>query len=184
AFPGVQALSNVDFELRAGEVHALLGENGAGKSTLIKVLTGVYAKDGGTLTLDGAPCSFSGSAEARRAGISAVYQEVNLVPNLSVAHNLFLGNEPKRFGCIRHAEMRRRARTLLKPFNLEIDVSRPLGSYSVAVQQLVAIARGVNDSAKVLVLDEPTASLDSPEGAAPFAFLYPQTYVCRSLISV
>src|SRR5690606_4541326 len=103
--------------------------------------------------------------------ISAVYQEVNLVPNLSVAHNLFLGNEPKRFGCIRHAEMRRRARTLLKPFNLEIDVSRPLGSFSVAVQQLVAIARGVNDSAKVLVLDEPTASLDSQEVDTLFGIL-------------
>src|SRR5690606_32438775 len=103
--------------------------------------------------------------------ISAVYQEVNLVPNLSVAHNLFLGNEPKRFGCIRHAEMRRRARALLTPFNLDIDVSRPLGSFSVAVQQLVAIARGVNDSAKVLVLDEPTASLDSQEVDALFAIL-------------
>ena len=171
AFPGVQALADVDFELRAGEIHALLGENGAGKSTLVKVLTGVYAKDGGTLTLDGVPRSFAGSAEARRAGISAVYQEVNLVPNLSVAHNLFLGNEPRRFGCIRRGEMRRKARALLAPFHLDIDVSQPLGSYSVAVQQLVAIARGVNDSAKVLVLDEPTASLDSQEVDTLFGIL-------------
>jgi simple sugar transport system ATP-binding protein len=171
AFLGVQALSDVDFDLQAGEIHALLGENGAGKSTLVKVLTGVYAKDGGTLTLDGVPRIFTGSADARRAGVSAVYQEVNLVPNLSVAHNLFLGREPRRFGCVRHGEMRRQARAVLEPFDLGIDVSQPLGRFSLAVQQLVAIARGVSESATVLVLDEPTASLDNHEVDTLFGIL-------------
>lgn len=162
-FPGVTALDNVDFELEAGEVHALLGENGAGKSTLIKVLTGAYRGDGGDMVFDGRSIAARTPGEAQRLGISTVYQEVNLLPNLSVAQNIFLGREPKRLGLIRWREANRLSVELLKRFNLDIDVTRPLGAYSIAIQQLIAIARAVDTSAKVLILDEPTASLDSHE---------------------
>lgn len=162
-FSGVQALKEVDFELQAGEIHAILGENGAGKSTLIKVITGAQHFDSGSIVLNGQTISPSSPAQAQALGISAVYQEVNLLPNLSVAHNLFLGREPRRFGCIQWREIHRNAKTVLKRFKLDLDVSQNLSSYSVAVQQLIAIARGIDGSAKVLILDEPTASLDSSE---------------------
>jgi ABC-type branched-subunit amino acid transport system ATPase component len=170
-FPGVIALDNVDFELEAGEVHALLGENGAGKSTLIKVLTGAYRSDGGAMVFDGRPIAPRTPGEAQRLGISTVYQEVNLLPNLSVAQNIFLGREPKRLGLIRWREANRLSVELLKRFNLDIDVTRPLGAYSIAIQQLIAIARAVDTSAKVLILDEPTASLDSHEVEQLFAVM-------------
>lgn len=149
--------------MRRGEVHALMGENGAGKSTLIKVLTGVYPRDAGHVTLNGVPLNVSAPIEAQHAGISTVYQEVNLVPYLSVAENIFLGRQPKRLGFIRWNELRARARAALKPLDLELDVSRPLASYSIAVQQMVAIARALEMQAKVLILDEPTSSLDAAE---------------------
>ncbi|GGL14081.1 sugar ABC transporter ATP-binding protein [Planomonospora parontospora] len=162
-FPGVKALSGVDFRLLPGEVHALMGENGAGKSTLIKVLTGVYDIDGGRITLDGEDVAFTGPLQAQQAGISTVYQEVNLCANLSVAENIFIGREPRRLGRIQWKRMRRRAAELLAGLDLDIDVSAPLSSYSLAVQQMVAIARAVDISARVLILDEPTSSLDSGE---------------------
>lgn len=162
-FPGVQALADVDFEVAAGEVHALLGENGAGKSTLVKIITGAHAPDSGRIMLDGAPIAPASTADARRLGISAVYQEVNLLPNLSVAHNLFLGREPRRFGCIRWSLIHADARRQLARLGLDIDVTRSLASCPLAVQQLVAIARGILCSARVLVLDEPTTSLDATE---------------------
>ncbi|MCI4065550.1 sugar ABC transporter ATP-binding protein [Micromonospora sp. R77] len=168
SFPGVRALDNVDFRLFAGEVHALMGENGAGKSTLIKVLTGVYGIDSGTVTLDGAPVSFTGPMQAAAAGVSTVYQEVNLCTNLSVAENIFIGREPRRLGAVRWGEMRRRARALLARLDLDIDVNAQLGSYSLAVQQMVAIARAIDVEARVLVLDEPTSSLDAGEVAQLF----------------
>jgi monosaccharide-transporting ATPase len=167
-FPGVMALQDVDFRLLPGEVHALMGENGAGKSTLIKVLTGVYSNDAGEIVLDGTPVRFSGPLQATQAGISTVYQEVNLCPNLSVAENVFIGREPRTFGHIRWREMRRRAAELLHRLELDIDVSAPLSEYSIAVQQLVAIARAIDVEAKVLVLDEPTSSLDAGEVAQLF----------------
>lgn len=162
-FPGVKALHNVDLRLFAGEVHALLGENGAGKSTLVKVMTGALAKSSGDIYFNSQRSNFASPAAAQQAGISTVYQEVNLLPNLSVAQNLFLGHEPRRFGLIQHKKMQQQAQQLLLRFKLNIDVTAPLAQYSVAVQQLIAIARGVAMSAKVLVLDEPTASLDSGE---------------------
>lgn len=170
-FPGVIALDDVDFDVAAGEVHALLGENGAGKSTLIKVLTGVYPRDGGEMSLAGTPLSPQSVGEAQAAGISTVYQEVNLLANLSVAQNLLLGREPRRFGLINRPAMNARAREILERFRLNIDVTRPLGDFSVAVQQLVAIARGVDQQAKALVLDEPTASLDANEVELLFEIL-------------
>ncbi|AZL58534.1 sugar ABC transporter ATP-binding protein [Tabrizicola piscis] len=158
-----RALDAVDFAVHAGEVHALLGENGAGKSTLIKILTGAYQPDGGEILLDGQPLRFNDPLHAQGHGIGTVYQEVNLLPNRSVAENLFLGHQPTRFGIVQRKLIDRRARELLATYGLEIDVRAELGSYSVAVQQIVAIARAVELSGKVLVLDEPTASLDANE---------------------
>ncbi|MEU9076357.1 sugar ABC transporter ATP-binding protein [Kitasatospora sp. NPDC048538] len=170
-FPGVVALDGVDFRLFPGEVHALMGENGAGKSTLIKVLTGVHPADGGEVVLAGERVRIAGPLQAQEAGISTVYQEVNLCPNLSVAENIFIGREPRRLGLIDWAEMRRRAAELVRTMELDVDVSAPLDSYSIAVQQLVAIVRAVGVSAKVLILDEPTSSLDREEVSQLFTVM-------------
>ncbi|MET3984716.1 sugar ABC transporter ATP-binding protein [Streptomyces sp. PvR034] len=170
-FPGVVALDGVDFRLFPGEVHALMGENGAGKSTLIKVLTGVYASDGGEVVLGGRPVRIAGPLQAQQSGISTVYQEVNLCLNLSVAENIFIGREPRRFGLVHWSALRRRAAELVADLDLDIDVTAPLGSYSIAVQQLVAIVRAVDVSAKVLILDEPTSSLDRDEVRQLFAVM-------------
>ncbi|RKE23389.1 sugar ABC transporter ATP-binding protein [Streptomyces sp. TLI_171] len=170
-FPGVLALDGVDFRLFPGEVHALMGENGAGKSTLIKVLTGVYRADGGRVSLAGRPLRIAGPLQAQQAGISTVYQEVNLCPNLSVAENLFIGREPRRRGLIHWSELRRRAAASVAALDLDIDVTAPLNSFSIAVQQLVAIARAVDIDAKVLILDEPTSSLDRDEVDRLFAVM-------------
>jgi galactofuranose transport system ATP-binding protein len=158
-----RVLDQVDLTLHSGEIHALLGENGAGKSTLIKAVTGVVQRDAGTVMLDGVQIAPRDAEEAVKLGIATVYQEVNLLPNLTVAENLFLGRQPTRFGLVRDREMRRNAAILLRGFGLAIDVGAPLGDYSVAVQHLVAIARAVDMSARVLILDEPTASLDAHE---------------------
>ncbi|MDT0530518.1 sugar ABC transporter ATP-binding protein [Micromonospora sp. DSM 115977] len=170
-FPGVRALHDVDFRLFPGEVHALMGENGAGKSTLIKVLTGVHALDEGTVVLDGEQVAFTGPMQASASGVSTVYQEVNLCTNLSVAENIFIGREPRRLGAIRWGEMRRRARALLARLDLDIDVTAQLGTYSLAVQQMVAIARAIDVRARVLILDEPTSSLDAGEVAQLFRIM-------------
>lgn len=162
-FPGVKALDGVSLRLLPGEVHALMGENGAGKSTLIKALTGVYAIDAGSLKVDGQEHRFSGPAESQAAGISTVYQEVNLCTNLTVAENMLLGREPRRLGRIHTRAMNRRAAEVLARLGLDVDPTSTLGSHPIAVQQLVAIARAVDVDAKVLVLDEPTSSLDADE---------------------
>ena len=170
-FPGVTALREVDFRLFPGEVHALLGENGAGKSTLVKALTGVHTPDAGEIRLAGAPVSFASPALAQDAGISTVYQEVNLCTNLSVAENILLGREPRRFGSINGRAMRARAAELLSRIGLHIDPGSALGSHPIAVQQLVAIARAVAVDARVLILDEPTSSLDAGEVAELFRIM-------------
>ncbi|PZD94014.1 sugar ABC transporter ATP-binding protein [Paenibacillus sambharensis] len=172
SFPGVKALTDVRFRLFPGEVHALMGENGAGKSTLIKVLTGVYSIDSGTISLDGREVAISGPLEAQKAGISTVYQEVNLCPNLTVAENIYIGREPRRLGRIIWKQMNKDAEALLKErLNLQIDVTLPLSHYPVAIQQLVAIARALSISAKVLILDEPTSSLDRNEVQQLFSIM-------------
>jgi monosaccharide-transporting ATPase len=168
-FPGVTALDGVDFTLQRGQVHALLGENGAGKSTLIKVLTGVERPTAGTFALDGVPISPASPRAALALGISTVYQEVNLLPALTVAENLYLGRQPGRWGLVNWRATRRAAAAALRRLNLDVDVDRPLGSLSIAVQQMVAIARAVDVRAKVLILDEPTSSLDRGEVAELFA---------------
>ncbi|MFL6127142.1 sugar ABC transporter ATP-binding protein [Actinophytocola sp.] len=162
-FPGVVALSEVDLTLHAGEVHALVGENGAGKSTLIKVLTGVYQPDDGTLRYRGEPAVFGSPMAAQQAGIATVYQEVNLVPLRSVASNLFLGREPKRFGMLDFRAMNAKARDLLASYGVDIDVTRPLRTLGMGVQQMVAVARAAATDARVLILDEPTSSLEPRE---------------------
>ena len=163
SFPGVKALSNVDLDLRRGEIHGLMGENGAGKSTLIKVLTGIYNKDAGVIFLDGKPFELSSPEDAPKFGLSTVYQEINLIPALSVAENIYIGREPMRLGCIDWRSITSRAKTAIKKLDLNIDVTLPVSSFSVAIQQLVAITRALDISAKVLILDEPTSSLDSAE---------------------
>lgn len=168
-FPGTKALDGVDFDLAAGEVHALLGENGAGKSTLIKCLTGAYERNEGLITLEGQTISPRSTSEAQALGIGTVYQEVNLLPNLTVAQNLTFGNEPRRFGMVDRRAQRRQAEEMLDGYRLDIDVSRDLSAYSVAIRQIIAIARAVALSGKVLILDEPTASLDAREVETLFA---------------
>jgi len=163
AFPGVVALDNVDFTLRAGEIHALMGENGAGKSTLIKVMTGVHSLDSGEIQLEGRSLTIRSPQDAVSQGISTVYQEVNLVPNLSVAENVCLGRESSGLAGIKWGAVRQRAEKALARLGLKIDVRRSLSSYSIAIQQMVAIARALDVDAKVLVLDEPTSSLDRDE---------------------
>jgi simple sugar transport system ATP-binding protein len=170
-FGATLALADVDFTLQAGDVHILVGENGAGKSTLIKLITGVHHKDAGSILLEGEPIEPRSPRHAQELGISTVYQEVNLVPTLSVAENIFLGRQPMRWGMIDMRATNRQARQLLQDFGLDIDVTNNLASYSVAIQQIVAIVRGVDLSAKVLILDEPTSSLDRQEVDRLFALI-------------
>jgi monosaccharide-transporting ATPase len=163
AFPGLKALNGVNLTLRAGEIHALMGENGAGKSTLIKTLTGVYAADSGDIELAGAHIHPRSTREAEAAGISAVFQEINLIPTLSIADNICLGRQPTRFGLLRKSAMIVRAENALARLGLKLDVRAPLNSLSIAQQQLVAIARALDIDARILILDEPTSSLDERE---------------------
>jgi monosaccharide-transporting ATPase len=163
-FTGVRALDGVDFTLGAGEAHALVGENGAGKSTLIKVLTGVYQPDAGELLLSGEPVRFARPLDAQQAGISTIYQEVNLVPLMSAAQNVFLGREPRnRLGLVDFGAMESEARELLSGYGIDVDVRRPLRSLGLGAQQMVALARAVSIDAKVVIMDEPTSSLEPRE---------------------
>ena len=162
-FPGVKALSDAQLTLREGEIHALMGENGAGKSTLIKVLTGVEEFETGEIIMDGKSIINTSPQEAGNNGISTVYQEVNLCPNLTVAENIFIGREPMKMGRIDWKTMNTQAQKILDNLELEIDATQELENYSVAIQQMVAIARAVDIQSKVLILDEPTSSLDEGE---------------------
>ena len=165
-FPGVKALDNVDFTLRAGEIHALMGENGAGKSTLIKCLTGINDFESGDIRMDGVNGSIKlhSTMEAQQIGISTVYQEVNLCPNLTVTENLFIGREPKtKLGFVDWKKMTLMADKLMKDLDIKVDVNKNLEEYSLAMQQMIAIARAVDMKSKVLILDEPTSSLDDNE---------------------
>lgn len=165
-FPGVKALDHVDFTLRKGEIHALMGENGAGKSTLIKCLTGINDFQAGEIHVDGVdgPVKNHSTMDAQRVGISTVYQEVNLCPNLSVAENLYIGREPTtKFGTVDRKAMVRKANQLVQELDIHVDVAQNLENYSVAIQQMIAIARAVDMDCKVLILDEPTSSLDDNE---------------------
>ena len=164
-FTGVRALSHVDFTLRKGEIHALMGENGAGKSTLIKVLTGVHEFESGSIHMEGSSGDVINHSpqEAQANGISTVYQEVNLCPNLTVAENLFIGREPRKLGMINWREMNARSAKLLESLDINVPPTQMLDECSVAIQQMIAIARAVDMKCRVLILDEPTSSLDDDE---------------------
>lgn len=171
-FPGVRALDGVDLTLHAGEVHALIGENGAGKSTLIKLLTGVHRPDTGDIVLQGRDVSFATPLEAQRAGISTIYQEVNLIPLLSVARNLFLGREPRnRLGLLDFTRMHREAGETLGAYGVRVDVRRPLRGLGVGAQQMVALARAVASEARIVIMDEPTSSLEPREVETLFSVI-------------
>jgi monosaccharide-transporting ATPase len=164
AFPGVQALDTVDFDLQAGEIHAIVGENGAGKSTLIKTITGVERPDAGSIYLAGSEIEVKSPQHAQELGISTVYQEIDLCENLTASENIMLGREPRKRGRIDWQEMHKQAEQALRHLNIDIDVKQELGDYSIAVQQMAAIARALNiSSARILILDEPTSSLDTQE---------------------
>lgn len=173
-FPGVKALDNVDFTLKKGEIRALMGENGAGKSTLIKCLTGVNKFEAGEIHVDGieGPIVNKDTMDAQKKGISTVYQEVNLCPNLSVAENLYIGREPlTKIGTVNRRKMNQMAAKLMKELDLEIEVTKNLEEYSLALQQMIAIARAVDMDSKVLILDEPTSSLDDNEVEKLFSMM-------------
>ena len=168
SFSGVAALTNAALEIEAGEVMALVGQNGAGKSTMIKILTGAYRRDSGAVTFDGAAIDFARPSAAQAAGISTIYQELNLIPHRSVAENIYLGVEQRRFGLLDWGRMNTEAAATLKRFNIDVDVRQPLSSFNTAVRQMVAIARAVTRRAKLVIMDEPTSSLDEPEVALLF----------------
>ncbi|MBE6957421.1 MAG: sugar ABC transporter ATP-binding protein [Ruminococcaceae bacterium] len=162
-FSGVHALKGVDFDLRAGEVHALMGENGAGKSTLIKVLCGIYKRDGGTVEYLGQPVEFNHIAESQNAGISVIHQELNMMNDLTVAQNIFIGRESMAGGLINDGEMEQRSQELFDHLGVKIDPGVKLSSLTVGKQQMVEIAKAISRDCKLLVLDEPTAALTQPE---------------------
>jgi simple sugar transport system ATP-binding protein len=171
SFPGVQALDNVDFTLRKGEIHALMGENGAGKSTLIKVLTGVYRKDEGSIYIEGSDkaAAIKSTQDAQNIGISTVYQEITLCPNLTVAENMFIGRGKYNF--VNWSDMEKKSKEILDSLGIPADPTRQLSTYSLAVQQMIAIARAVDMDCKALILDEPTSSLDDQEVAKLFTVM-------------
>ncbi len=163
AYPGVEALAGVDFDLRAGEVHVLLGENGAGKSTLMKILSGAERKDAGEIRIAGQRVEVEGPRHAQRLGVSTIYQELNLVPWLSVAENVFLGREPGRFGLVDRARQRQKTRDLLAALGLTLDPDRSVGTLGIAQRQMVEVAKALSVDARILIMDEPTSSLTEAE---------------------
>jgi len=167
-FGGTVALDDASLHVGTGEVHALVGQNGAGKSTLIKILTGYYRKDRGEVNFAGKPFEVASPRAAQDAAISTIYQEINLVPRQSVTENICLGRETRRFGLLDWRAMHDEARALLRRFNLNIDVRRPLGQFSTATQQMIAIARAIGFSARLVIMDEPTSSLDDRETGVLF----------------
>ena len=167
-FSGVPALADAALEIEAGEVMALIGQNGAGKSTMIKILTGAYRRDGGDVQFDGQAVDFATPAAAQAAGISTIYQEINLIPHRSVAENIVLGAEPRRFGLLDWRRINRDAVATLERFGIDVDVRQPLNAFNAATRQMVAVARAVIRKAKLVIMDEPTSSLDEREVALLF----------------
>jgi len=163
AFPGVVALDGASLRVKPGEVHAIIGQNGAGKSTFIKILNGAYRRDAGTIVLEGQPVDFHNPQEAQLAGVSTIYQEINLVPYRSAAENIFMGREPRRWGLLDRERMNRDATAVLDRLGVHIDVRRPLSTLNIALQQMVAIARAISTDARIVIMDEPTSSLDERE---------------------
>lgn len=170
-FPGVNALTDVDLEVRAGEIHAIVGENGAGKSTLMRILNGVYSPDAGTIEIEGRPVSISNQVEAKKLGIGMVYQELNLVPDLSVEENISLGRMPSRGSFVERGRVREIAEGSLKALNSTIDPRQVVGALTVSQQQIVEIAKITAAEPRIVVFDEPTSSLSEHEAAALFSII-------------
>lgn len=162
-FPGVKALNNVQFQLKPGEIHALMGENGAGKSTFIKVITGVHKAEEGEMYLDGKKVNFKGPKDAQNAGIAAIYQHVTSYPHLTVTENIFMGHEKKKKGIIQWKEMHEEANSYLRELNADFDATAEMGTLSVAQQQMVEIAKALSMKARIIIMDEPTAALTKRE---------------------
>ena len=171
-FGGVVALDNVSFDLQRGEIHSIVGENGAGKSTLIKILSGVHTQYEGEMHFHGSPVRFHSPADAKAKGIGTIYQELSIVPSLSVAENLFLGRQPvSKLGIVNWRQMYREAKTYLAELGVQLDVKRPMGSYALGEQQMVEVARVLFSGADVIILDEPTSALSPPEAERLFEFM-------------
>src|SRR5215217_3434428 len=163
-YPGARALTDANLEVRRGEVHVVVGENGAGKSTLMKILSGAVRADAGEIVLDGSRVEFDSPSKARRLGISTIYQELTLVPHLSVAENIFLGKTPTRWlGVVDRRRMREESRRILAALGVAIDCDRPVHGLRLAQQQMVEVARALSDRARILVMDEPTSALSERE---------------------
>ncbi len=171
AFPGVVALVDAHLSVNPGEVHALVGQNGAGKSTLIKILTGAHRRDSGTILFAGRAVDFQSPQQAQENGISTIYQEINLVPFRSVAENVFMAREPQRWGFIDWRKMHAETTRLLERLSVSIDVTQPLMNYNIAIQQMVAIARAISFESKLVVMDEPTSSLNEREVGTLFTII-------------
>ncbi|AIX51565.1 MULTISPECIES: sugar ABC transporter ATP-binding protein [Pantoea] len=170
-FPGVKALDNVSLRIRPGSVHALMGENGAGKSTLMKCLIGIYRPDKGTIRIKGEPVQFQDTMDALRSGISMIHQELNLVPHMTVAENIWLGREPMKFGFVDHALLNRQTQELLNKLNIRLKADRMVGELSIAAQQMVEIAKAVSWNSDVVIMDEPTSALTETEVAHLFTII-------------
>src|SRR5262249_7986415 len=163
SFPGVTALDDVDLEVQPGEVHVLLGENGAGKSTLMKILSGSLRRDGGRIEIDGVPVEIEGPRHAQQLGVRIIYQELNLVPPLSAAANIFLGREPGRWGLLDRRAAEREAARLLADLGVGVDVTRPVRELGIAHQQMVEVAKALSQEGRILIMDEPTSALTNAE---------------------
>ena len=170
-FPGVKALDNVSLRVRPGTVHALMGENGAGKSTLMKCLIGMYRPDQGTIKIKGEPVQFQDTMDALRSGISMIHQELNLVPYMTVAENIWLGREPMRFGFVDHARLNQMTQELLNRLNIRLKADRMVGELSIASQQMVEIAKAVSWDSDIVIMDEPTSALTETEVAHLFTII-------------
>ncbi|MBA3337503.1 MAG: sugar ABC transporter ATP-binding protein, partial [Chloroflexia bacterium] len=168
AFPGVVALAGAHLRVGRGEVHAVVGQNGAGKSTQIKILNGAYRRDSGSIIFDGRPIDFHSPKQAQANGVSTIFQEINLVPFRSITENIFMGREPRRWGLLDWPRMNREAERILERLAVRVDVRQPLMRLNVALQQMVAVARAVSFESKLVVMDEPTSSLDEREVATLF----------------
>jgi inositol transport system ATP-binding protein len=162
-YPGVVALDGVDIRIRPGSVHALMGENGAGKSTLMKIISGIIRPDEGQIFVAGQPRDFHSPRDATDAGIAMIHQELNLVPHMTIAENIWIGREPVRFGLVSHAELYRKTRVLLEQLGIDLDPERQLGTLTVANQQMVEIAKAVSYDSEVLIMDEPTSAITDKE---------------------
>ena len=184
AFLGVMALDDASLQVMPGEVHAVIGQNGAGKSTLMKILNGVYRRDAGTILLQGVPVEFHSPQEAQAAGVSTIYQEINLVPYRSVAENVFMGREPTRWGLLDKARMNRDASGILARLGVQVEVRQPLSTLNIALQQMVAIARAISTNARIVIMDEPTSSLDEQEVGVLFEVIRGLKRDCISVIYI